>query len=66
MSKIEDVNFINNFSKIKLSEICRNLKVDRTNIFYGRCSDKKIHEVRKQIEHEIAMLYILDGVENGK
>lgn len=55
---MEDLEFIKNFSKINIKEICENKKIDRSNVLNGRASKKNIKSVRKGIENEIAKLYI--------
>ena len=54
----EDLIFIKKFQKIKLSKICDNLKISRTNLYTGRMKDDKIKLVRLTIEAELLKLYL--------
>lgn len=50
--------YIKNFSKIKISAICRKLNIDRSNLLNGRTSEENLIKVKEEIESEIAKLYI--------
>lgn len=56
---MEDLDFIKNFSKINIKDICEKTKIDRSNVLSGRASKEKIKIIRKTIEHELAKLYLL-------
>lgn len=45
-------------SNINISKICRKLNIDRANLVSGRTSFINAKLVRKEIESEIAKLYI--------
>lgn len=49
----KDLEYIKNFSAIKITDICRKLKVNRQNVLNGRASKDNIKLVRKEIEKEI-------------
>lgn len=57
---MEDLEFIKNFTKISIPKICKEIKVDKSNLRKGKCSKEKIVKVRKHIEKEIANLYIME------
>lgn len=59
--KMEDLEFINKFSKIKVASICQKLKINRSNVYNGRTTDENLKRVRREIESEIAKLYIIEG-----
>lgn len=59
--KMEDLEFINKFSKIKVASICQKLKINRSNVYNGRTTDENLKRVRSEIESEIAKLYIIEG-----
>ena len=56
-----DLEFINKFSKIKVASICQKLKINRSNVYNGRTTDENLKRVRREIESEIAKLYIIEG-----
>lgn len=55
---MDDLDFIKEFSKISISDICKKKNVDRTNVITGRASAEKTKKVRKGIESEIGKLFI--------
>lgn len=59
--KMNDLEFINKFSKIKVASICQKLKINRSNVYNGRTTDENLKRVRCEIESEIAKLYIIEG-----
>lgn len=60
-----DLEFIKNFSKINISGICRELGIDRANLYNGKTSIENVHKVKRAIEDKLARLYLL-GDENDK
>ena len=52
--------YIKKFTKITVKDACRKANVDRSNIFNGRASKKKINKVKRQIESDIARLYLME------
>lgn len=58
---MNDLEFINKFSKIKVASICQKLKINRSNVYNGRTTDENLKKVRREIESEIAKLYIIEG-----
>lgn len=60
MKKKENLEYIKNFSEIKVSKICDKLNVARQNVFTGKTSDENLEKVRKEIEEQFARLYIRD------
>lgn len=56
MNKEVDLKFIKDFSKINVSQICKDLKVDRGNVLNGRASEETTNKVRKEIENRLATL----------
>ena len=57
---MNDLEFINKFSKIKVASICQKLKINRSNVYNGRTTDENLKKVRREIESEIAKLYIIE------
>ena len=57
---MEDLDYIKNFSKITMKSVFEKAKVDKSNVFNGKASKKKINKVRKQIESDIAKLYLME------
>ena len=58
--KDKNVKFINEFSKINISEICRNLNVCRPAILQGSATPDKIALVREELEKKIGKLFITE------
>lgn len=58
---MDDIDYIKNFSKITITRACKKSKVNRANVINGRASKKSISKVRKQIESDIARLYLIDS-----
>lgn len=57
----EDVKFVLRFNKIRLSKICEKLNISRTSINSGNSTIENFHKVRKEIESELAKLYLKEG-----
>lgn len=53
-----DYEFIRNFGKIKISNICKENNIDVANVYNNRCSKDKIKIIREELEDRIARLYI--------
>lgn len=58
---MDDLEFINKFSKIKVASICQKLKINRSNVYNGRTTNENLKKVRREIESEIAKLYLIEG-----
>lgn len=56
VNKERDLRYIKNFSKIKLSEICRELKINKENIYRGTASPEAIEKVKEEIKKRIDQL----------
>lgn len=55
-NKERDLKYIKSFSKIKLSEICRELKINKENIYRGTASPDAIKKVKEEIKKCIDQL----------
>lgn len=53
MKKKKDFDWIRGFSKISISAICKELKINKGNVLMGTASDKNISLVRKTIEERL-------------
>ena len=62
---MDDLEYIKKFSKITIKDVCNKSKANRSNILRGTASKKKINKVKRQIESDIASLYLLED-ENEK
>lgn len=56
--KDKNLEYINKFSNITISRICKKKGLSRQNIYTGKAKPEKIQEVKEEIESEIAKLYI--------
>lgn len=52
----DDLQYIKDFSKITISQICRDLNIDRGNLMNGRASEKNIKLVKEELEKRLAAL----------
>lgn len=57
MEKEKMIQFIKDFSGIKLSDILKNLKIDPSNFYKGRVSEEKVRLVKDKIDKEIIRIY---------
>lgn len=57
---MEDLEYIKKFSKITMKSVCEKANVDKANVFSGKASKKKINKVKRQIESEVAKLYVIE------
>lgn len=56
---MNDFEYIKSVSaNINIAKICRKLNIDRANLVSGRTSEENAKKVRKEIESELAKLYI--------
>ena len=53
-----DYEFIKGFQAIKLSNICRELKVNQSNVINGTLNAKTMREIKERIIRELLMLMI--------
>ena len=57
---MDDLEYIKNFSKISIKKVCEKTKANRSNVLSGNASKKTINKVKRQIESEVAKLYIIE------
>lgn len=57
MEKEKDIEFIKNFSSIKLSEILKEFKVDSSNFYKGKVSAEKVKLIKDNLNKKIINLY---------
>ena len=55
-----DLEFIKKFSKIRISNICKNLKISTNNVYTGKAKKEKIKQIRNEIYKELSTL-LVDG-----
>lgn len=53
MEKEEDLDFIKSFGKISISAICKELKIDKSNLYHGKTTCDNIHKVAIRIREEL-------------
>lgn len=56
MEKEQDLKFIKQFSKIKIADICKKLKIDSANLWSGRTSKENVSKVKNELIKEINKL----------
>lgn len=57
---MDDLTYIKKFSKITITDVCKKTKVNKSNLFNGKASKKNVKKVKKQIESDVARLYLVD------
>lgn len=57
MDKEKDIEFIKNFSSIKLLDILKKYKIDSSNFYKGRVSEEKVKLVKNDLDKKIIHLY---------
>ena len=58
--------FIKEFQKIKLTNICKRLKVNQSNVTSNQTSEENYRRIREAIEKELLELFIKDNKNNEK
>ena len=53
VNKKVDLEFIKSFSKINVTQICRELNIDRPNLMKGKASSETTRKVREEIEKRL-------------
>lgn len=66
MKKEKEINFIKNFSAIKLSDILKKYKINPSNFYKGKVSLEKVNLVKKEIDKQIINLYYERDVKDEK
>ena len=56
MSKEQDLKWIKGFSKINIADICKQLGVDKSNLWSGKASVKNTEKVKQTIEEKLKNL----------
>ena len=56
MNKEKDLKFIKDFSKISVASVCKELKVNKSNLWAGNASVENTNKVRITIEERIKKL----------
>lgn len=53
INKEQDLKFIKAFKSITISDICKDLKVDKSNVYRGIASAEAIRKVREELERRL-------------
>lgn len=53
---MSDLDFIKDFSKIKIAPICKKLNIDKSNLWAGKVSGDKVKLVKEEIIKELKKL----------
>ena len=56
VNKEKDLQFIKEFSKIKIATICKELGINKSNVWAGNASEEAIKKVREELEKRIEEL----------
>ena len=62
---MDDLEYIKRFGKVSLRKACKKCKVDYSNLFNGRVKPEKIKQVKRQIENDLAELYLIIEKKEG-
>ena len=60
---MDDLEYIKTFSKINITRACKKLKINRSNLLNNKTTKENISKVRKELESEVAKLYIKKEVD---
>ena len=60
---MDDLEYIKSFSKINITKACKKLGINRGNLLNNKTPKENIIKVRKELESEVAKLYIKKEVE---
>ena len=52
----EELKWIKAFSKITIANVCKDLKIDKSNLWAGRASDTNISKVKNEIQKRLREL----------
>jgi hypothetical protein len=61
-----DYEFIKEFREIKMTDICKRLKIQQTNIITGKTSDENLRKIKEEIMKELAGLFTKDVTNSEK
>lgn len=53
---MDDLDFIKKFGKIHITDICKKLKIDKSNLYKRKISKENMHKVRLELEKQIEEL----------
>lgn len=56
VNKEKDLKFIKDFGKIKIAVICKELGINKANVWAGNASPEAIKKVREELERRIEEL----------
>lgn len=56
INKQRDIKYIKDFSKINVTAICKELNIEKTNVYRGIASAEKIKRVKEEIKKRIKEL----------
>lgn len=56
VNKEIDLKFIKEFSKITIASICKELGVNKSNLWRGNASEEAVKKVREELERRIEAL----------
>lgn len=61
-----DYEFIKEFREIKMTDICKRLKIQQTNIITGKTTDENLRKIKEEIIKELASLFTKDVTNSEK
>ena len=61
--KEKDLKFIKAFSEITVAKLCRELVIDKANLYHGLVRDDKIHELKEILKQKLEELLRSDKSE---
>ena len=61
-----DYEFIKEFREIKMTDMCKRLKIQQTNIITGKTSDENLRKIKEEIIRELASLFTKDVTSSEK
>ena len=56
VNKERNLKFIKDFSKIKVAAICKELNIDKSNLWRGNASEEAVKKVKEELKKRIKEL----------
>lgn len=56
VNKQRDLKYIKDFSKINIRDICKELNIDKSNVYRGIASAEKIRQVKEELQKRVEKL----------
>ena len=62
---MDELEYIKKFGKVSIKKACKKCKVDVSNLYHGKVKPEQIKKVKRQIENDLAELYLIVEKKEG-